>query len=172
VIGRVDRLGSQAGETRYAYTSDPGRGALVRVLGNILWLIFGGLIMALGYAVAGVVMFLLIITIPFGIQAFKLAGFALWPFGSVMVERPGSGGCVSIVGNVIWVLLAGIWLAIGHLIAALFLAITIIGLPFAIANVKLAGAALVPFGKSVMSAEAAETQRYRVVLAVAPLDGR
>jgi uncharacterized membrane protein YccF (DUF307 family) len=89
-----------------------------------------------------------------------------------MVERPGSGGCVSIVGNVIWVLLAGIWLAIGHLIAALFLAITIIGIPFAIANVKLAGAALVPFGKSVMSAEATETQRYRVVLAVAPLDGR
>jgi uncharacterized membrane protein YccF (DUF307 family) len=143
--------------------------AQMRVLGNILWLIFGGLIMALLYAIAGVVMFLLIITIPFGIQAFKLAAFSLWPFGSVMVEQPGGGGCATTAGNIIWVVLAGFWLAIGHLVAAFFLAITIIGIPFAVANVKLAGAALVPFGKSVMSKEAAEVQHYRVVVTVDPL---
>ena len=91
----------------------------MRTLGNILWLILGGLPMAFAYAVAGVVMFVLIITIPFGIQAFKLAGFALWPFGRVMVEIPGKGGCLNTVGNVIWIVLAGIWLAIAHLFWAL-----------------------------------------------------
>lgn len=139
----------------------------MRTLGNILWLIFGGVAMALAYAIAGVVMFILIITIPFGIQAFKLAGFALWPFGRVMAEVPGkTGGCLTTVGNVVWVVLAGIWLAIGHLFWALILAITIIGIPFAVANVKLAGAALVPFGRSVLSKDAADAQHYRVVVGV------
>ena len=142
----------------------------MRTIGNILWLILGGLAMAIGYALAGLVMFVLIITIPFGIQSFKLAGFALWPFGRVMVEIPGKGGCLNTVGNVLWVILAGIWLALGHLFWALVLAITIIGIPFAVANVKLAGAALVPFGRTVMSKEAAEAQQYRVVVGVEPLD--
>ena len=139
----------------------------MRTLGNILWLVFGGLLMAAAYAIAGLVMFLLIITIPFGIQAFKLAGFALWPFGRVMVDvRGGSGGCLNTVGNILWVLLAGVWLAIGHLISALFLAITIIGIPFAVANVKLAGAALVPFGRSVMSQAQADAMHYPIVVSV------
>ncbi len=142
----------------------------MRTIGNILWLILGGLAMAIGYALAGLVMFVLIITIPFGIQSFKLAGFALWPFGRVLVEIPGKGGCLNTVGNVLWVILAGIWLALGHLFWALVLAITIIGIPFAVANVKLAGAALVPFGRTVMSKEAAEAQQYRVVVGVEPLD--
>lgn len=141
----------------------------MRTLGNILWLILGGLPMAFAYAAAGVVMFVLIVTIPFGIQAFKLAGFALWPFGRVMVEIPGKGGCLNTVGNVIWILLAGIWLAIAHIFWALLLAITIIGIPFAVANVKLAGAALVPFGRSVMSGDAAAAQSYPVVVGVEPL---
>jgi uncharacterized membrane protein YccF (DUF307 family) len=141
----------------------------MRTIGNILWLILGGLAMTIGYALAGLVMFVLIITIPFGIQSFKLAGFALWPFGRVMVEIPGKGGCLNTVGNVLWVILAGIWLALGHLFWALVLAITIIGIPFAVANVKLAGAALVPFGRTVMSKEAAEAQQYRVVVGVEPL---
>ncbi|MEA3501267.1 MAG: YccF domain-containing protein [Actinomycetota bacterium] len=141
----------------------------MRTLGNILWLVFGGIAMAVGYAVAGLVMFVLIITIPFGIQAFKLAGFALWPFGRVMVEIPGKGGCATTIGNVLWVVLAGFWLALGHLIAAFFLAITIIGIPLAIANVKLAGAALVPFGRTVVTQEEAARLGYRVVVAVEPL---
>jgi len=141
----------------------------MRTLGNILWLILGGLPMAIAYAVAGLVMFALIITIPFGIQAFKMAGFALWPFGRVMVEIPGKGGCLNTIGNVIWIVLAGFWLAIGHLLSALLLAITIIGIPFAVANVKLAGAALVPFGRTIMSAKAAQAQSYPVVVGVQPL---
>ena len=142
----------------------------MRTLGNILWLALGGLPMAIAYAVAGFVMFVLIITIPFGIQAFKMAGFALWPFGRVMVEMPGRGGCLNTIGNVLWIVLAGFWLAIGHLLSALLLAITIIGIPFAIANVKLAGAALVPFGRTIMSAEAAQTQSSPVVVGVQPLE--
>ena len=141
----------------------------MRTLGNILWLILGGLPMAIAYAVAGLVMFVLIVTIPFGVQAFKMAGFALWPFGRVMVEIPGKGGCLNTIGNVIWIVLAGFWLAIGHLLSALLLAITIIGIPFAVANVKLAGAALVPFGRTTMSAEAAQAQSYPVVVGVQPL---
>jgi uncharacterized membrane protein YccF (DUF307 family) len=141
----------------------------MRVLGNILWIIFGGLAMALAYAIAGIVMFVLIVTIPFGIQAFKLAGFALWPFGSVMVETPEAGGAARTIGNVIWILLAGIWLAIGHALWALLLAITIIGIPFAVANMKLARAALVPFGRSVMSQEAAAARNYPVMVGVEPL---
>jgi len=141
----------------------------MRTLGNILWLILGGLPMAIAYAVAGLVMFVLIITIPFGVQAFKMAGFALWPFGRVMVEIPGKGGCLNTIGNIIWIVLAGFWLAIGHLLSALLLAITIIGIPFAVANVKLAGAALVPFGRTIMSADAAQEQTYPVVVGVQPL---
>jgi len=142
----------------------------MRTLGNILWLIFGGVALAISYAIAGIVMFLLIITIPFGIQAFKLAAFTLWPFGSVMVDKPGTRhGCLTTVGNILWVVLAGIWLAIGHIVAAFFLAITIIGIPFAIANVKLAGAALVPFGRQVMSRAEAERMRYPIVVGVDPI---
>ena len=141
----------------------------MRTLGNILWLILGGLPMAFAYAAAGVVMLVLIITIPFGVQAFKLAGFALWPFGRVMVEIPGKGGCFNTAGNIIWVVLAGIWLAIAHLFWALLLAITIVGIPFAVANIKLAGAALVPFGRTIMSSDAAQAQSYPVVVGVEPL---
>lgn len=108
----------------------------------------------------------LIITIPFAIQSFKLAGFSLLPFGGIVVDQARGSGGLSTIGNVIWVLLAAIWLALGHLLSALFLAITIIGIPFAVAHVKLAGAALTPFGKSVMSTSQAEASRQRVVVSV------
>jgi uncharacterized membrane protein YccF (DUF307 family) len=128
----------------------------VRVLLNIIWLILSGLWLAIGYALAGVVMCVLIITIPFGIQAFKLAGFSLWPFGRAVVRRPDAGGA-SVVGNVLWLVLAGWWLAIGHIAAAFLLAITIIGLPLAWANVKLVPMALWPFGREVVSADRVDT---------------
>jgi len=121
----------------------------VRFIGNVLWLLLGGLEMALAYALLGLLSFVFIITIPFGVAAFRLAGFALWPFGRVLVEKQGAGGG-SIIANIVWMLIAGIWLAIGHLIAAVLNAITIIGIPFAVAHVKLAGAALTPFGHEVM----------------------
>jgi uncharacterized membrane protein YccF (DUF307 family) len=105
--------------------------------------------MALLYTLAGVVMCLLIITIPFGLQAFKLAGFMLWPFGRTVVRRPDAGGG-SVIGNVIWVVLVGWELAIGHLVAAFLLAITIIGIPLALANLKLVPISLLPFGRTIV----------------------
>jgi uncharacterized membrane protein YccF (DUF307 family) len=121
----------------------------MRVIGNLIWLLFGGLWMALGYVLAALIMFVLIITIPFGIQALKLASFALWPFGRTLVKRR-SAGAVSVIGNVIWVLLAGWWIALGHVFSAVLSAITIIGIPFAIAHLKLAGTAFWPFGREIV----------------------
>lgn len=120
----------------------------MRVIGNILWLLLGGIELAVGYALAGLISFVFIITIPFGVVSFRLAGYALWPFGRVLVRKPGAG-VGSGLANLVWILIAGIWLAIGHLLAAFINAITIIGIPFAVAHLKLAGAALTPFGHEV-----------------------
>jgi uncharacterized membrane protein YccF (DUF307 family) len=133
----------------------------MRVIGNILWLLLGGLEMALAYALFGLLAFVFIITIPFGVAAFRLAGFALWPFGQVLVEKP-TAGAGSALANIVWMLIAGIWLAIGHLIAALFNAVTIIGIPFAVAHVRLAGAALTPFGHEVVPIRYAAGRRVDV----------
>jgi uncharacterized membrane protein YccF (DUF307 family) len=124
----------------------------MRILLNIIWLVLSGLWLAIGYALAGLVMFILIITIPFGIQAFKLAGYSLWPFGRTVVKKPTAGGG-SVIGNVIWLVLAGWWLALGHLVTALALAITIIGLPLAFANIKLVPVALWPFGREIVDSD-------------------
>jgi uncharacterized membrane protein YccF (DUF307 family) len=124
----------------------------VRLLLNVIWLVLSGIWLALGYAVAGIVMFVLIITIPFGVQSFKLAGFSLWPFGRAVVKKP-SAGAASVVGNVIWLVLAGWWLALAHIVTAVPLAITIIGLPLAWANLKLVPMALWPFGREVVPAD-------------------
>jgi uncharacterized membrane protein YccF (DUF307 family) len=97
-------------------------------------------------------MFILIITIPFGVQAFKLAHFSLWPFGRTVVKKPTAVGG-SVIGNVIWLVLAGWWIAIGHLVTALALAVTIIGIPLAVANIKLVPVALWPFGREIVSAD-------------------
>jgi uncharacterized membrane protein YccF (DUF307 family) len=126
---------------------------LLRLLLNVIWLVLSGLWLAIGYALAGIVMFILIITIPFGVQAFKLAGYSLWPFGRTVVKKPTAGGA-SVVGNVIWLLLAGWWLALTHLVTAVLLAITIIGIPFAVANVKLVPIALWPFGREIVPSDA------------------
>lgn len=120
----------------------------MRIIGNILWLLLGGIELAVGYALAGVISFVFIITIPFGVASFRLAGYALWPFGRVLVRKPGAG-VGSGLANLVWMLIAGIWLAIAHLLAAFINAITIIGIPFAVAHLKLAGAALTPFGHEV-----------------------
>jgi len=141
----------------------------MRLIGNILWLLLGGLWLALGYAAAGLIAFVFIITIPFGVQAFKLAGFTLWPFGRAMVPRPGANAGMSAVGNVIWLLLAGIWLAMGHLLAALLNAVTVIGLPFAVAHLKLAGACLTPFGHTIVSIDQAGRGLAGPAIAVDPL---
>jgi uncharacterized membrane protein YccF (DUF307 family) len=128
----------------------------MRTVLNIIWLVFAGLWLALGYAIAGVIMFVLIITIPFGRQAFKLAGYSLWPFGRTVVRDVDAGGA-SVLGNILWFLLAGWWLALMHLVSAFLLAITVIGFPLAIGNLKLIPAALTPFGREIMRAEDVST---------------
>jgi len=121
----------------------------MRTVLNIVWLVLSGFWLAVGYALAGVVMMLLVVTIPFGIAAFRLAGFVLWPFGRTVVRKP-SAGAASGIGNVIWFVLAGVWIAIGHVVTAVALFVTIIGIPLAIANLKLAAVALAPLGKEIV----------------------
>ena len=133
----------------------------MRLIGNILWLLLGGLGLAVAYVILGLLAFVFIVTIPFAVPAFRLAGFALWPFGRVLVRKP-VAGAGSIFGNVVWIMIAGIWLALAHLVAAFINAVTIIGIPFAIAHVKLAGAALNPFGHVVVPASEALTTSIAV----------
>ena len=128
---------------------------MLRLILNVLWLLLGGLVLALGWLLAALVMFILIITIPFGLQALKIAGFTLWPFGRTLVKRP-DAGAASAIGNVIWFILAGWWLAIGHLVAAVALAITIVGIPLAAAHIKLIPISLVPFGREVVPIDEVE----------------
>jgi uncharacterized membrane protein YccF (DUF307 family) len=122
----------------------------MRLILNVIWLVFGGLWLALGYLVAALICFLLIVTIPFGFAALRIASYALWPFGRTIVDRPGAG-TGALVGNVIWVLLFGFWLAIGHLVSAAAMAITIIGIPLALANLKLIPVSLMPLGKDIVA---------------------
>jgi len=121
----------------------------VRTVLNILWLVLCGFWLAIAYLVAGVVMCILIITIPFGVAAFRLAAFTLWPFGRTLVPRP-DAGAGSFIGNVLWFLLAGLWLAIAHVVTGVLLCITIIGIPLGIADFKLAAAAIAPLGKDIV----------------------
>jgi uncharacterized membrane protein YccF (DUF307 family) len=125
----------------------------VKALLNIIWLVFGGFVLALGYVVAGIVCCVLIVTIPWGIASFRIAGYTLWPFGRTVVDRPGSGGW-SVLGNVVWFIFAGWWLAIGHVLTAIAQAITIIGIPLAIANIKLIPISLLPLGKDIVPSDA------------------
>lgn len=122
------------------------------VLGNILWFVLGGFLIAFGYLLGGVVLCLTIVGIPFGFQAFKLARAVAAPFGTRVVEREGASGCVPVVLNVIWIVLPGVELAVAHLVLAVLFGITIIGLPIARQHVKLVPLALMPFGRSVVPA--------------------
>ncbi|TNU73032.1 YccF domain-containing protein [Miniimonas arenae] len=124
----------------------------MRLVLNVIWLVLAGLPMALGYALAGVICFILVITIPWGIASFRIASFVLWPFGRTAVDRP-TAGVASAVGNVIWIVVAGIWLVIGHIASALALAVTIIGIPLAIAEIKLIPITLTPLGKQIVPSD-------------------
>jgi len=126
----------------------------MRTVGNILWFVLAGFWLALGYVVAGIVMCVLIVTIPFGIQSFKLASFTLWPFGRTVVERPDASPALGCIGNVIWLVFAGIEMAIAHLIAGVALCLTIIGIPLGVACFKLIPLALTPFGKEIVPVDA------------------
>lgn len=117
---------------------------------NVIWLLTGGLWLALGYFLFGIVACIFIVTIPAGVASFRMARYALWPFGRDVVERP-SAGTGTTVMNVVWFLVAGIWLALEHLTTAALQAITIIGIPLAIANVKMIPVTCFPFGKEIVS---------------------
>ena len=121
----------------------------MRLLLNIIWLVLSGFWLFCGYVLAGIIACIFIVTIPFGVASFRVAGYVLWPFGREVVAAPGAG-VGSGIGNVIWFLVAGLWLALGHIATAFLLAITVIGLPLAWANLKLIPVTCFPFGKRVV----------------------
>ncbi|MEV5328596.1 YccF domain-containing protein [Nonomuraea sp. NPDC052634] len=121
----------------------------MRTILNVIWLIFAGIWLAAGYALAGIICYILIITIPFGIASFRIAAYALWPFGRSVVRDPDAGAFTTI-GNVIWLIFAGIWLAIGHVMTSIPLFISIIGIPMGIANLKLVPISLLPLGARIV----------------------
>jgi len=125
---------------------------IVRLLLNILWLVLCGFWMAIGYAIAGVICCILIITIPFGIASFRIANYALWPFGRT-IERQPTAGVASTIGNVIWFIFAGLWLAIGHLLTGFALCITIIGIPLGLASFKMIPISLTPLGYRIVDVD-------------------
>jgi uncharacterized membrane protein YccF (DUF307 family) len=123
---------------------------LVRLILNVLWFIFGsGFILAIGYGVAALICFALIVTIPFGIASLRLAVYSLWPFGRTIVDRR-DAGVASGLANIVWLLVAGWWIALAHITAGIAQCVTIIGIPFGIANFKLVPAALWPLGREII----------------------
>jgi uncharacterized membrane protein YccF (DUF307 family) len=135
----------------------------MRFLLNVIWLILAGFWLAIGYAVAALVCFILIITIPFGVAALRIGLFALWPFGRTVVRRP-DAGAGSAIGNVIWFILCGWWLALAHVITGIALCITLIGIPLGLANFKLIPVSLTPFGRDIVSVE--EAAAYESVVTI------
>ncbi|WP_165070417.1 YccF domain-containing protein [Marisediminicola senii] len=121
----------------------------MRTLLNIIWLLLSGFALFVGYMVAAAIMFVLIITIPWGFAAARIGIYALWPFGKTVVDKP-TAGTGALIGNVIWVILAGVWIAIGHILSGIALCVTIIGIPFGIANFKMVPVALMPLGKEIV----------------------
>lgn len=122
----------------------------MRILGNLIWLLFGGLITALEYLISSMILCITIIGIPFGLQTLKLAELALWPFGKEIRNKKMAVGCLSTLMNVLWLLCGGIWICLSHLAFGLLLCITVIGIPFGIQHFKLAALALTPFGREVV----------------------
>jgi len=135
----------------------------MRFLLNIIWLVLAGFWLAIGYALAALVCFILIITIPFGIAALRIGVFALWPFGRTVVRRP-DAGAGSAIGNIIWFILCGWWLALAHVITGIALCITLIGIPLGLANFKMIPVSLMPFGRDIVSVE--EAAAYESVVTI------
>ncbi|MGW0806417.1 YccF domain-containing protein [Nonomuraea sp. NPDC002799] len=121
----------------------------MRTILNVIWLVFAGIWLALGYALAGVICCILIVTIPFGIASFRIAAYALWPFGRTVVRDP-DAGVFSLLGNIIWFVVAGVWLAVGHVVTSIPLFLSIIGIPLGVANVKLIPVSLLPLGARIV----------------------
>jgi uncharacterized membrane protein YccF (DUF307 family) len=137
----------------------------VRLLLNIIWFVLAGLWMFLAYAVAAVICFIFIITIPFGIASLRIGIFALWPFGKTVVKRA-DAGVASAIGNVIWFVFCGWWLALAHLVTGILLCITVIGLPLGLANLKLIPVSLLPMGREIMPIDVARAQGLTTIVAM------
>ena len=121
----------------------------MKFIGNILWLLLGGVLISFYYAVVGLLFCLTIIGIPFGLQLFKMAGIALWPFGHQVTAGPNDSGCMSIFMNIIWIVLGGVEIAVMHAVFGLICCVTIVGIPFGLQHFKMALLALAPFGKKI-----------------------
>jgi uncharacterized membrane protein YccF (DUF307 family) len=121
----------------------------MRLLLNVIWLVLAGSWMALAYVLAGIICCVLIVTIPFGIASFRIANYALWPFGRTAVVRR-DAGVASLIGNVVWIIFAGWWLAVGHIVTGIALCVTIIGIPLGLANFKMIPVSLVPLGREIV----------------------
>ncbi|MDX2971577.1 YccF domain-containing protein [Kribbella solani] len=121
----------------------------MKTLLNLIWLVLAGFWLAVGYAVAGIICCVLIITIPFGVASFRIAGYTLWPFGRTVVDRR-DAGAGALLGNLIWIIFAGWWLALGHLTTGIALCLTVIGIPLGVANFKLIPVSLLPLGKEIV----------------------
>jgi uncharacterized membrane protein YccF (DUF307 family) len=127
---------------------------VVRLLLNIIWFVLAGLWIAIGYTLAALICFILIVTIPFGIASLRIAIFALWPFGKTVVKRA-DAGVASGIGNVLWLVFCGWWLALAHLVSGVLLCLTIIGIPLGVANFKLIPISLLPLGREIVSVDQA-----------------
>ena len=124
----------------------------MKTLLNLIWLVLAGFWLALGYVLAGIICCILIVTIPFGIASFRMASYALWPFGRTVVDKP-TAGAFSVIGNIIWLVVAGWWLALTHIITGIAEAITIVGIPLALANWKMVPISLFPLGKQIVPSD-------------------
>lgn len=122
----------------------------MKLLGNIIWIIFGGLMISIEYVVAGIILCVTIIGIPFGFQCFKLAVLALAPYGQEVVTKPDKSGCLMAIMNIIWIFTGGLIIALSHLFWGVILCITIIGIPFGMQHFKLLRLSFLPFGKGVL----------------------
>jgi len=122
----------------------------MKLLGNIIWLIFGGLLISVEYLIGSIVLILTIVGIPFGIQTMKMASLALWPFGRDTRMQERGSGCLYVLMNIIWLITGGLWIALSHVVFGLLLSITIIGIPFGMQHFKLAAIALSPFGRDII----------------------
>ena len=123
----------------------------MNLLGNIIWLIFGGIVIAIQYFIGSIILMITIVGIPFGVQTLKMAALAIWPFGRYTVVHSRASGCLYILMNLIWLLFGGIWIALSHALFGLLLCITIIGIPFGLQHFKLTAIALSPFGRDIMN---------------------
>ena len=121
----------------------------MKTLGNILWLVFGGLLVALIYFLVGLVLCITIVGIPFGVQLFKLGSYAMWPFGHELVNGPGEPGCLTIVMNLLWILLGWWEIALIHLGCGLLFCLTVVGIPWGLQHFKMALSSIFPFGKEI-----------------------